>query len=166
MSKRLIVERDPVTGTDTHAAHGQTTNPSPPPAQLDWPAPEKNGTAEYQYLGAVTTALSDFVRVGGAPAATMDSGSSLDAGETAAGHAGPAGKNPQPAIPAVLKPTLTIEDGVGPGTPSAAAGSSFVSIGGRPALLHGDPLTTCGTKHPPGNSTVRSAGQDFVAAAE
>ena len=155
MAKRVIVRNDPVTGTDTHSVDGQGTDSSGAPVPY-------HGKGTYPYDGAMTDGLSDLVTIGGAPIAVVTSASSLRGGHT------PAAGAPfmPPVSPTPTPNTLSFTAGVGPGTPTAGAGSSFVTIAGQAVLLDGNALDTCGTEKGRGNSSVASTQQDFVTVAE
>lgn len=168
MGKLVIVENDGVAGTDKHNVVGDATNPAPPPATIPgaW-------IADFDYVGKMTDALSDFVRVDGQPVALVTSQSSLDPGEDAAPagrHSGPMGSNfvPPPPAPQPAPPLTSLEiiDPIGIGDPNAAAGSSFVNAGGAALLLDGDAIDTCDGLSIPGNSTVTADHQDFVSCSE
>src|SRR5262245_30121247 len=89
----LVVKDDPVDGTDTHNISGEANDTSSG-LVVPW-----SGTGSYPYAGAMTDALSDFVRIGAAPVALTTSKSSLNAGETGptGDHAGPNGSGFTPA---------------------------------------------------------------------
>ena len=154
---KLVVEGDKVDGTDVHGVEGKVT--PPPPAT---PTPY-SGTAEYDYHGAVTGGLSDFVTVGGKPLAVVTSSSTLtEAGKTA--HAAstgstfiPAAPAPNPSTLAFLPPTV-----VGAGKPSGTAGSALLTVGGAAALLDGDAFDTCEIPGGKESSIVTASGQDLV----
>ena len=168
MTKLLVVRGDPVRGKDTHEVMGNATNPSPPPPTVAYP-PSGIATGRFDYVGSMTEALSDLVLIGGRPVAVVSSGSSLDAGQdTPPGgkHSGPAGSAFQPTAPAPLAATLSITDSIGPGHPSATAGSAFVTVNGVAVLLDGDRIDTCDAMGATGNSTVSAAGQSLVTASE
>jgi hypothetical protein len=154
MAKALIVKNDPVDGTDTHQVTGLTT--SSPPATY-------TGTGDYQYQGAVTGGLSDFVTVNGIPVAVVTSTSSLRA-EGATAHQALSGANYQLPTPAPNPGTLRFipATGVGDGKPGAAAGSALLTIGGVKALLTGEKFDTCGIPGGKGKGTVAAQGQTFV----
>jgi uncharacterized Zn-binding protein involved in type VI secretion len=158
VARLVVVQDDPVEGTDFHNVSGTGKIPGPPGT-----APYA-GVAQYDYAGKVTDALSDFVSIDGTAAATVGSKSSLNPGETAlgGGHFPASGSNFVPPTPTPDPPTLSILDPVGEGTPSATAGSSFVSIGGEAVLLDGDAIDTCDGTGKPMNSTVTADGQSFV----
>ena len=167
MGKKIVVQNDPVEGTDKHNGQGDATNPSPPPDSVP-----STWVAEFDYVGKMTDRLSDFVSINGKPFALKNSKSSLNPGETAAPagkHAGPQGKNFMPPAPPPFpakKTALQITDAVGEGNPNSAAGSTFVSVGGTPVLLDGDRIDTCDGLSIPGNSTVTAQNQDFVSCGE
>jgi len=58
MAKLIIVENDKVEGTDTHGVAGIGPNPGAPP-----PTATFKGTGRFDYLGKMTDALSDFVKI-------------------------------------------------------------------------------------------------------
>src|SRR5262245_46676941 len=131
MAKLIVVEGDPVQGTDTHNVAGLGPNPAAPP-----PTAPYIGTGRYQYVGKMTDSLSTFVKIGGKPVALVTSKSSLNPGETAppaGGHSGPAGSGfVAGAGSTALTPTpitLSITDPIGTGVPNAGAGSSLLTIG-------------------------------------
>jgi hypothetical protein len=152
VGKLVVVENDPVQGTDTHNVAGTDTFKNP-----------YSGTGDFDYKGKMTDALSDFFRIGGKPVATVGSRSSLDPGETApgGGHSGPRGSNWNPSAPAPDTALVNITGPVGEGRPSATAGSTFVKVGGEAVLMDADPIDTCGIG-PPANSRVAAEGQSFV----
>jgi hypothetical protein len=154
MCPLLVVEDDPVDGSDTHHVSGLDTN-VPPVAYI--------GTGDYAYKGAVTEGLSAFVTIGGAPLAVATSGSELRA-DGAMDHTAPKGGNYQPAGPAPNPATLTFvpPTGVGTGTPSTDAGSTLLTVNGEKALLDGDAFDTCGIPGGKESSTVTAQGQGFV----
>ncbi len=156
----IIVDADPVEGTDKHNVSGNAaTNPPSPSAWV----------ADYDYEGKITDQLSDFVNIGGAAIATVGSKSTLNPGGNAppAGkHSGPQGSNFVPSAPPPVAISLVISDPVGDGFPSTGAGSGFVSIGGEAVLLDGDSIDTCDGLSTPENSTVTADGQDFVSCSE
>ena len=160
MSKLAVVDGDPVSGTDKHNVSG-TASGSPPPPYA--------GMGDYDYVGSMTDALVDFVKIDGSKVANVSSKSSLDPGESApptGKHSGPMGSNFVPAAPAPNKPTLTITDVVGTGVPGATAGSTFVKAGGAALLLDGDKVDTCDGLSIPMNSSVTADGQAFVSCSE
>jgi uncharacterized Zn-binding protein involved in type VI secretion len=150
--KALILKDDPVDGTDTHNVSGSTST-SPPAAYT--------GTGDYEYHGAVTGGLSDFVTVNGLPAAVVTSTSALRA-DGAVAHQALSGSNFAPAGPNPATLAFTPLIGVGDGKPGAAAGSALLTIGGVTALLDGDPFDTCGIPGGEAGSTVSAKKQDFV----
>lgn len=161
VSKKVVVENDKVEGKDKHAVAGTGIPSATPPPSVPYTA-----VAELRYVGKVTDALSDFVRIDGKPVATVKSRSSLDPGQTAPGGAHhpdtdtlsevkPSGTTPTPL-------TTAVTDAVGEGKPGSGAGSAFVKVGGQKLLLDGDPMDTCGSRSAPGNSKVNAGGQKFV----
>ena len=141
MGKLIAVENDKVEGTDKHNVSGDATNPSPPPPTVPY-----IGIGDFEYAGKMTDGLRDFVSIDGQPVAKKDSKSSLNPGEDTAPtgkHSGPRGGNFVPPTPAPITGTLSIDDPVGEGSPSATAGSSFVKIDGVAVLLDGDKIDTC-----------------------
>ena len=161
MGTLLVVEGDPVKGTDKHNVAGQATAPS---GTVTY-----KGVGDYQYAGAMRKGLSDFVRIGGTAVAVTDSRSQLDPGESAppAGrHSGPTGSGFKPTAPTPVPTSLVITDTIGTGTPGAGAGSSFVAAAGSPVLLDGDAIDSCDGLGVTGNSTVSSSTQNFVSASE
>jgi uncharacterized Zn-binding protein involved in type VI secretion len=164
MGGLLVVDGDPVEGTDKHNVQGQATNPGAPPPTVPYA-----GIGDYAYQGSMTDQLSDFVSIDGSPVAVTTSRSSLDPGEDAppaGGHSGPKGSNFVPPTPAPIALSLSILDAIGVGRPSAPAGSSFVSVGGDPVLLDGDSIDTCDGLSIPMNSSVTASTQSFVSASE
>jgi hypothetical protein len=164
VAKRVIVEGDPVKGTDTHGVTGMATVP-PPTGSTAY-----TGTATYSYDGTMTDALSDFVTIGGAPVATVASRSALSSNHVAADGGAPFNPPETPALkpePSTFQLTATV---LGAGTPSDGAGSSFVTIGVGDAkaavLLHEDKINTCGDERGSKNSTVESTVQSFVTVTE
>ncbi|MEV0293908.1 hypothetical protein [Nocardia sp. NPDC050710] len=159
MGKLVIVEKDPVRGTDTHTVSG--TDSSAPPVPYA-------GTGDFEYNGAITDRLSDFVSIDGTPVALLTSASTLNAGEDqppAGKHSGPQGGNFTPPTPAPNKATLQITDKpLGAGSPSAGAGSSVLSVDGTRVLLDGDHIDTCSGVGATAGSSVTAAGQSFVTA--
>jgi uncharacterized Zn-binding protein involved in type VI secretion len=162
---RLVVEGDPVQGTDKHTVMGQAKNPSPPPPTVPY-----QGVGSFTYEGAMRERLSDLVRIDGAPVALTTSKSRLNVGEDVpltGRHSGAKGSGFDPAEPApITDALLKITDPIGEGAPSADAGSGLVSVGGHPVLLDGDAIDTCDGLGGTANSTVTSSTQDFVRASE
>jgi len=155
MSKLLVVKSDPVDGTDTHNVSGLDTT-TPTPAAY-------TGTGDYTYEGEVKTGLSDFVTIGGTPLAVVSSGSDLRSdGKT--DHMALSGSNFTPKTPPPNTATLAFvpPTGVGPGKPSAGAGSTLLTVDGVKALLDGDAFDTCGITGGKQSSTVKAKGQAFV----
>lgn len=163
MGTLIVIEGDKVEGTDKHNVSGQATNPGAPPPTIPY-----TGIADFDYKGKMTDALSDFVSIGGKPAAVVTSKSSLNPGEdTPAGkHHGMQGSNFTPPSPSPIAATMSITDPVGEGTPSAGMGSTFVTVGGTAVLLDGDSIDTCDGLSTPMNSTVTASEQDFVSCSE
>ena len=164
MGKMIVVEGDPVQGTDTHNVAGTGPNPAAPPPTLPYV-----GTGRFQYAGSMTDSLSTFVKIDGKPVALVTSKSSLNPGETAppaGGHSGPAGSGFVPGAGSGASTptpvTLSITDPIGPGVPNAGAGSALLTIGGTKVLLDGDKIDTCDGLGAKGNSSVTAAGQAFV----
>jgi hypothetical protein len=156
MGKLIVVQGDPVKGTDKHNVTGNATNPAAPPPTVTY-----TGVGDFEYDGTLVNGLSTFAKIGGKPAALVSSQSQLDAtGQV--NHTGPKGSNFQPPTPVPLPATLSITDTIGTGTPSAGAGSAFVTIGSVKVLLDGDKIDTCDGLSTPGNSTVTAGGQSFV----
>jgi hypothetical protein len=164
MGKLVVVEGDAVQGTDKHNVSGSATNPAAPPPTVPYV-----GVGSYTYSGAMKDGLSTFVTIAGTPVALVTSMSALNAGETApgGGHNGASGSQFVPPTPVpILDATFSITDPVGPGAPNAAAGSTFVTVGGVKLLLDGDKIDTCDGLNVPANSTVTASGQSFVTCAE
>lgn len=158
MGTLVIGENDKVAGTDKHNVAGLMAAGSPSPAY--------KGVGDFDYVGKMTDALSDFVNADGQPVALISSQSSLDPGQDApgGGHSGPSGSNFVPSGEDAT--TLVIQDVIGIGDPSAAAGSSFVNVGGDALLLDGDAIDTCDGLGIPANSTFTAENQDFVSCSE
>ena len=157
MSRLVIVENDPVRGTDTHNVTGVDSSAPPNPY---------TGTGDFDYEGAMTERLVDFVRIAGMPVAVVSSGSRLNKGQDAppvGKHSGPMGSNFTPAAPAPNTATLVITDAqLGAGVPNAGAGSVLLTIGGVKVLLGTDEIDTCSGVGATAGSTVTATGQDFV----
>ena len=157
MSRRVIVENDPVRGTDTHNVSGSNTNVPPNPY---------TGTGDFDYDGAMTERLVDFVRIAGRAVAVVSSGSTLNTGQDvrpAGKHSGPTGSNFKPAAPAPNPATLNITDvPLGSGVPNAGAGSALLTVDGIKVLLDADEIDTCSGVGATAGSTVTATGQDFV----
>lgn len=157
MGRLIIVENDPVRGTDTHNVSGSNTNTPPNPYA---------GTGDFDYDGAMTERLIDFVRIGGMAVAVVSSGSTLNTGEDvppAGRHSGPTGSNFTPAAPAPNPVTLVITDApLGTGVPNSGAGSELLTVDGVRVLLDADDIDTCSGVGAPAGSTVTATGQDFV----
>jgi hypothetical protein len=165
MGKLVVVEKDPVTGKDKHKVQGDATNPAAPPPTIPYA-----GIGDFDYKGAITGKLSDFVTIDGQPVALVSSESTLDPGEDAppAGkHSGPQGSNFVPPSPAPIAITLSIKDSpLGTGTPNSGAGSGVLTIGAVKVLLDADKIDTCSGVGAPAGSSVAAAGQDFVTCSE
>jgi len=160
MGKLMVVQDDPVQGTDKHNVSGNATNPSAPPPTVPY-----TGVGSYVYAGKMTDSLSTFVKIGGTPVALVTSKSSLNPGETApptGGHSAPTGSGFTPPSPAPIPLSLSITDVIGTGVPNSAAGSALLTIGGIKVLLDGDKIDTCDGLGTTGNSTVTAVGQAFV----
>lgn len=162
MGKMIVVENDKVEGKDKHniAGTGQTT--SSPPAPCPY-----TGIATFDYVGKMTGALSDFVKIDNKPVAVKTSTSSLDPGEDAPSgkHGGPQASSPTPPIASPCNTqtmALSITDPVGTGKPNSGAGSTFVKIDSVAVLLDSDKIDTCDGLSKPANSTVTAEKQDFV----
>jgi hypothetical protein len=164
MAKLITVDGDKVEGTDKHNISGTgldsvTSNPSMP----------YTGIADFDYKGAMTDQLSDFVGIGGKAAALVTSQSSLDPGEdSAGGHAATSAKSVTVIAPTTVTSSVVtaITDPIGTGKPSAGMGSTFVKAGGNALLLDGDSIDTCDGLSIPMNSTVTASEQDFVSCSE
>jgi hypothetical protein len=160
--KKVVVKGDPVRGTDTHKVSGTATNQTPPPPTVPY-----TGTARFDYVGSMSEDLSDLLFINEVPVALKTSRSSLDPGEDVTGkHAGPKGSGFVPPTPVPTTNTLSITDTVGPGKPSASAGSAFVTVNGDKILLDGDAMDTCDVANAIGNSKVTSEKQSLVVVAE
>jgi hypothetical protein len=164
-AKRMIVEDDPVNGSDTHEVSGTGTDPATgTPVAGTW-----KGT--YAYAGTITDALSDFVTIQeGAvarPVALVESRSSLSSTSHIPGS-GTGFLLVPPTTPPAPNPALPMSftKTVGAGAPSTGAGSSFVTVMTKAVLLHADKIDTCGDERGSGNSAVTSAGQSFVTVTE
>ncbi len=160
MGKRMIVEGDPVQGEDVHEVSGWDTQTAPNGPQL------YNGTARYKYKDAISETLCDFITINGFALALINSGSRLIIGS--GGHVPVLGESFNPAAPPPDKATLQFKKAgaIGPGTPSAGAGSRFVRVGGQAVLLDGDKIDTCDDTGATGNSSVSASGQSFVTCSE
>jgi hypothetical protein len=168
MGRLVVLQGDPVSGTDTHQVSGMATNPAPPPATVPY-----TGRGDYQYNGAVTRQLSDFVSIGGVPVALVTSQSTLNPGEDTpptGKHTGPQGSKfvppGNPPVPGALVPipsSLSITDTpLGTGVPNAGAGSALLTVGGVKVLLDTDKIDTCSGVGAKADSTVAAAAQSFV----
>lgn len=155
MSRLVVVEGDPVDGTDTHDVTGSDTS-GPPPAAY-------TGTGAYRYKGELRNDLSDVVTIGGRPLALVTSGSELRT-DGQVDHTAAAGSDFTPATPAPNPATLVFvpPTGVGVGRPSAGAGSALLTVNDVRALLAGDRFDTCGIAGGDESSTVAAEGQDLV----
>lgn len=159
MGTLIVVEGDKVEGTDKHNVSGTGTD-----SVSGSPAPF-TGIADFDYKGAMTDQLSDFVSIGGKALALVTSQSSLDPGEdSAGGHAASSAKSTTIiAPPTIPSGTVTaITDSIGIGKPSVGMGSTFVKAGGTAVLLDGDSIDTCDGLMIPMNSSVTASEQDFV----
>ncbi len=164
MGKLIVIENDKVEGTDKHNVSGDGTIPGPPPSTVP-----SSWIGDFDYAGKMTEELSGLVSIDGAPVALKNSKSSLNPGEDAAPigkHSGPAGKNLLPPAPVPIPLTLSIDDQIGEGNPSAVSGSRFVKIEGVEVLLDGDKIDTCDGLSVPMNSTVTAENQAFVCCSE
>jgi hypothetical protein len=166
VGKLVIVEDDPVQGTDKHNVSGKGPNPKPPPAPS---IVSYSGVGDFSYVGRITSGLSDFVRIGGQPVALVTSQSSLDTGQDtppAGKHSGPAGSSfvpdPTSEAPTPIEETLSITDTISTGVPNAGAGSALLTVGGVKVLLDNDKIDTCSAVGALAGSTVTAEGQDFV----
>jgi hypothetical protein len=156
----IVVQGDPVQGTDRHKVKGDATNPAPPPPTVTYV-----GVASFEYDGAITDLVSDFVTIDGTPVAVVTSHSTLNAGETGASghHAGPAGSSFLPSAPVPIPSSISIVDSpIGTGVPGPGAGSGLLTVAGAKPLLDGDAIDTCGVPGGVGAATVTASGQDFV----
>lgn len=160
MGKSMVVQGDPVQGEDAHEIMGLDSQT--PPAG---PQPYA-GTARYKYEDAIKEQLCDFIKINGIALALVTSGSRLAAGS--GGHVPALGKSFNPAAPPPNKATLQFKKAgaIGPGKPSAGAGSRFVKAGGQAVLLDGDKIDSCDDTGATGNSSVRASGQSFVTCSE
>lgn len=161
MSKLVVVKGDPVRGTDKHNVTGIADTPSTPP-------PAYAGIGSFEYKGAMTDELSDFVTIDGVPVALVTSSSSLDPGETDTGkHVGMNGSGFVPASPGpLLDKTLSIIDVIGTGIPNAGAGSGVLTVNGVKALLDTDKIDTCSGVGALAGSSTTAQGQSFVSCSE
>ncbi|MFG2937620.1 hypothetical protein [Streptomyces sp. NPDC048282] len=165
MGQLLVVEGDPVRGTDQHNVQGLGPNPGAPP-----PTALYVGIGDFAYKGSVTEALSTFVTIEGTPVALVTSRSGLDPGEDApgGGHVGKSGSGFVPgkgtvALTPNVDDTLQITDTpLGTGVPNSAAGNALLTVDGVRVLLDGDAIDTCSGLGRPADSTVSARGQDFV----
>jgi hypothetical protein len=157
MSRLVIVENDPVRGTDTHNVKGSDVSVPPNPY---------TGTGDFDYDGAMTDRLIDFVRIAGRAVTVVSSGSRLTTGQDVAPagkHSGPMGSHFTPAAPAPNTATLAITDApLGAGVPNAGAGSAVLTVDGAKVLLDADQIDTCSGVGAKAGSTVTATGQDFV----
>lgn len=167
MGKLVVVEGDPVQGTDKHNVSGVGPNPGAPPPTLPYA-----GTGDFEYQGTVTDKLSDFVRIADLPVALVTSKSSLDPKQDAppkGKHSGPAGSSfvagptSQATTPTPLgPPPLSIEDDIGIGVPNKDAGSALLTVNCVKVLLDADKIDTCSGVGAKAGSTVTAKGQGFV----
>jgi hypothetical protein len=161
MGKLVVVQSDPVSGTDKHNVTGKATNPNAPPPTVPYA-----GIGEFEYHGAVTGQLSDLVSIGGTPVALVSSRSSLNAGESTpptGKHSGPQGNNVTPTTPSPIAGSLSISDTpLGTGVPNAGAGSALLTVNGIKVLVDGDKIDTCSGTADKADSTVAAQGQSFV----
>jgi hypothetical protein len=159
MGKHVVVDGDPVTGTDKHNVTGVTTSSPPVPY---------TGTGDFDYAGSMTGGLSDFVTIDGVAVALVTSTSSLDAGETApgGGHHGNSGSGFTPSTVDTSKPVLIADQPLGTGVPSTGAGSGLLTVGGVKVLLDEDKVDSCSGVGATGGSSVAAVGQDFVTCSE
>ncbi|MEU0405896.1 hypothetical protein ABZ318_38000 [Streptomyces sp. NPDC006197] len=158
MDRRVIVQGDPVLGTDTHNVTGPV---------LTTPLTTYFGTADFDYHGTITDAVSDFLTIDGRPVALVTSRSTLDPGEDKAPsgkHAGLSGHNFLPASPPLLdRSKVIITDApLGGGSPNAAAGSAVLTVNGVKVLLDNDPMDTCSGVGAQAGSKVTAKGQSLV----
>ncbi|MFI7690056.1 hypothetical protein ACIBQ6_13350 [Nonomuraea sp. NPDC049655] len=152
MGRPVVVKNDPVRGTDQHNVTGPPANPY-------------LGVGTFDYIGAITDQVSDFVTIDGVPVALVTSRSTLDPGQTTpvGRHAGPQGTAFVPPAPPSVLATLTISDvPLGGGVPNAAAGSALLTIGGVKVLLDGDLIDTCSGIGAPAGSKVSARGQSCL----
>ena len=159
MGRALIVENDPVRGTDTHNVSGSNTNAPPDPY---------TGTGDYDYDGAMTERLIDFVtdrrdeRSPWSPAGARCSTRT----RTAAGGEGTQARRAATSRRRRRRRTprrWSITDApLGTGVPNAGAGSTLLTVDGVQVLLDGDDIDTCSGVGAPAGSTVTATGQDFV----
>jgi hypothetical protein len=159
MGTLIVVDGDKVEGTDKHNISGSGYDSAIPGTGTF------TGIADFDYKGAMTDQLSDFVSIGGKAVALVTSQSSLDPGEdSAGGHAASSAKNITIIAPTtVASGTATsINDSIGTGKPSAGTGSTFVKAGGTALLLDGDSIDTCDGLMIPMNSSITASEQDFV----
>ncbi|MFG1947051.1 hypothetical protein [Nonomuraea sp. NPDC048826] len=164
MSRLVVVKGDPVRGTDQHNVQGQATNPAPPPPTVPYV-----GVAAFDYVGAITDQVSDFVTADDVPIALVTSRSTLDPGQTtsAGRHAGPQGAAFVPPAPPPIPASLTITDApLGVGMPNAAAGSALLTVDGVKVLLDGDLIDTCSGIGAPAGSKVSARGQSYLTCAD
>lgn len=160
MGKTIVVQGDPVQGEDVHEVVGLDSQT--PPAV---PQPY-NGTARYKYEDSIKEELCDFVNINGLALALVSSRSRLAVGS--GGHIPASGKSFNPPSPPPNAGTLQFKKAgaIGPGKPSANAGSRFVTVGGTAVLLDQDKIDSCDDTGATGNSTVSASGQSFVACSE
>jgi hypothetical protein len=152
LSKLLVVEGDPVDGTDTHAVSGVL--------KLD-PTKPYVGTGDYAYGGKVSGGVSDFVTVDGKGLAVVTSSSTLRK-DSESGHQPKNGSNFTPPGPELSDLKFVPPTSVGSGKPGGAAGSSLLTVSGTKVLLDDDPFDTCGIPGGIASSTVAAETQSFV----
>jgi hypothetical protein len=161
MGRLVIVENDAVRGTDSHNVSGSDTSAPPNPY---------TGIGDFDYDGAMTERLIDFVRIDGRAVAVVTSGSTLNTGQDVAPagkHSGPTGSNFIPAAPAPNPVTLVITDvPLGAGVPNAGAGSVLLTVNGVRVLLDADDVDTCSGVGATAGSTVTATSQDFVSCSD
>lgn len=150
---KLVVEKDPVDGTDTHSVSGTLPNSAP-----------YSGTGDYDYQGEVVSGLSTLVTVDGVALAVVKSASKLRSDGLTA-HTAPLGKNFAPAGPNAVTLVFVPPTGVGDGVPSATAGSTLLKVDGVKALLDGDTFDTCAITGGKAAASVAAQGQSWVTSA-
>lgn len=120
MGKPAAKKGDQVLGTCTHTVY--LTNPGPPPPEITAPV------GGHAFAGVIDANLSSNVRIGGQPAAVVDSGAT----------------NAPPHIPNGLRFVNKPDDKA-----TLERGSQTVNINGKAAVRNGDPAKICdelGTK--------------------